>query len=122
MMTDADFRERYPAIWHFLDTVIRPDVDGYNLLEMLDRVLRRAHPDRAERLVAEFQALSRDETVSPEDLEMIFGIDLESPYRIVHRANARDLIYTLSEYLQYLLAKERPDVVRPSNPPGERGR
>lgn len=121
-MTDAEFRERYPAIWHFLDTVIRPDVDGYNMLEMLDRVLRRAHPDRARRLVAEFQTLSRDEALSPEDLETIFSIDLESPYLIVHRANARDVVHTLAEYLQYLLETERPDVAAGSDHTREGGR
>jgi hypothetical protein len=102
-MTDAEFSQRYPVIWDFLDTTIRPDVDGYNLLEMLDRVLRRAHPDRAKRLVAEFESLSRDHTISPEDLETIFNIELESPYKIIQRANARDVIYSLAEYLRYLL-------------------
>ena len=108
-MDETRFRATYPVIHHLLDSTIRPDVDSYNLLEMLHRILLRAHPARAKALVAEFDRLWKDESFSDEDLTEIFNRDVPPECALMHESTVRAVLFSLAEYLRYLYTHEKLD-------------
>jgi hypothetical protein len=101
-MDEERFKTTYPAIGNFLDSVIRPDVDGDNLLEMLHRVMRHGHPEATKNLVEEFKRLAEDRSFGAKELARIFNEDVMKPHRIIRKGNARAMLRTLSEYMIYL--------------------
>lgn len=106
-MSEARFRAAYPVIHDILETTIRPDVDSYNLLEVLHRILLRAHPDRAKALVEEFDRLSKDDSFSAEELTEIFNQDVPPECALMHEATVAAVIFSLAEYLRYLYQHAR---------------
>jgi hypothetical protein len=108
-MTDPSgdgFAARYPRLHHFFETVLRPEVDGDNLLEMLHRVMRHWHPAFVEELVEELGRLAADDDLTPAELAEQFSRDVEDGYRVVTEANARAMVRTLAEYTAYLYGHE----------------
>ncbi len=101
-MDDELFAASYPNIWNFLDSTLWPDVDSYNLFVMLHRVMKHGHPDGTAQLVEEFKRLSGDDRVDASRLADLFGRELPPIYQVVNIQNAKQMIYTLAEYLEYL--------------------
>ncbi len=101
-MTDAagnGFAERYPRLHHFLETVLRPEVDGDNLLEMLHRVMRHWHPTFVEELV--------DLGINEPWRAYSIGIPVVAMYGALGREHHRDG----ADYIADLLSDRDPIVI-----------
>ena len=108
-MDETRFRAIYPVIHNILDSTIRPDVDSYNLLEVLHRILLRAHPERAKALVAEFEQLWKDDSFSDEELTKIFNQDVPPECALMHESTVRAVLFSLAVYLRYIYGHEKLD-------------
>lgn len=106
-MVDDVLKERYPTIYEFLDTSFWLKCDGANLIEVLHRFVTHAHAERAQRYGQELKSMSQDEDLSNEELADIFGREGNHPYLIVGRDNAKDMLFCLGEFLDYILQNQR---------------
>ena len=106
-MTHADdneqaFRERYPVTHDFLEAFYWHKEDGSNLFELLHRVVVRGHPDRMDQLGRELKHIARDQDFTNQTLSELFCRGGNSPYNVVGADSARDTLFCLGEYVQYL--------------------
>jgi hypothetical protein len=96
------FASSYPRLHHFLETVLRPQVDGDNLLELLHRVMAHWHPTFVAELVDELGRLTDDEQLSDGDLAEQLTREVDERYRIADAGTARAVARCLAEYAAYL--------------------
>ncbi len=109
-MDEAAFKARYSVFHDFLDTVFWPKEDGPNLIVLLHRVVVRAHPDRARRLIEEMRAMGTDDELASEDLSELILEGAGSPYRLAGSDASKDLVYCLAEFLEYVLEESGGEV------------
>jgi hypothetical protein len=105
-MGDAEFKNSYPTLWDFLETTLWPDVDNDNLFEMLHRTMKFGPAEWTKRTVEEFQKLSDDDRFDRVYLAELFNREIGSRYRVFSQDNARELLWTLAQYLRYLYNEE----------------
>jgi hypothetical protein len=108
-MDETRFRAGYPVIHNILDSTIRPDVDSYNLLEVLHRILLRAPADRAKALLDEFDRLWKDDSFADEELTEIFNLEVPAECALMHESTVRAVLFSLAGYLRYLYRHEKLD-------------
>jgi hypothetical protein len=106
-MDEAEFQASYPVIFDILDSTIRPGVDGCNLLELLHRILIRAHPQQAQALVEEFDRLWQDRSFTAAELTEIFNRDVPALCALMHQSTATAVIFSLAKYLRYVYQHEK---------------
>jgi hypothetical protein len=116
-MNETRFQAAYPVIHDILETTLRPDVDSYNLLEVLHRILLRAHPERAKVLVEEFDRLSKDDSFSAAELTAIFNQDVPPECALMQESTVAAVIFSLAEYMRYLYQHERLSQKRDASAP-----
>ena len=103
-MDEKKFQERYPVIYDYLESFWLK-VDGANLFEDLYGTVVYAHPDRAVRYGEELRKMSEDPDFTNEELSELFSREGNHPYLVVGTDNAKDVLFCLGQYLDFLLVQ-----------------
>jgi hypothetical protein len=96
----------YPAVSHFLETVVWPAADGPNLIELVHRVMCHWDADFVAQFVEDLRHLHQDEHFSDRELAHYFGRNIPDEWRFMEESNARATLNALAGYAAYLYGEE----------------